>query len=114
MALTLGTSGVVFATTDKPLVEPQGRLHAFCHAVPGTWHFMGVTLTAAGSLQWYHDTLAPSESFDALVAEAAEAPPGSEGLLFLPYLSGERTPYPDPLARGCVRRPDRCATGAPT
>jgi xylulokinase len=100
VALTLGTSGVVFASTDKPLVEPQGRLHAFCHALPDTWHFMGVTLSAAGSLQWYHDTLAPSESFDALMAEAAEAPAGSEGLLFLPYLSGERTPYPDPLARG--------------
>jgi xylulokinase len=75
-------------------------LHAFCHAVPGKWHLMGVTLSAAGSLQWYRDTLAPNESFDALVAEAASAPAGSEGLIFLPYLSGERTPYPDPLARG--------------
>jgi xylulokinase len=100
VALTLGTSGVVFATTTKPLVEPEGRLHAFCHAVPGRWHFMGVTLSAAGSLQWYRDTLAPGESFDALVAEAESAPAGSEGLLFLPYLSGERTPHPDPLARG--------------
>ena len=59
VALTLGTSGVVFATTDAPHVEPQGRLHAFCHALPGTWHFMGVMLSAAGSLQWYRDTLAP-------------------------------------------------------
>jgi len=100
VSLTLGTSGVVFATTDAPLVEPEGRLHAFCHAVPGKWHFMGVTLAAAGSLQWYRDTLAPSEGFDAIVAEAERAPAGSEGLLFLPYLSGERTPYPDPLARG--------------
>jgi xylulokinase len=100
VSLTLGTSGVVFATTDAPLVEPEGRLHAFCHAVPGRWHFMGVTLSAAGSLQWYRDTLAPGESFDSLVAEAGDAPAGSEGLLFLPYLSGERTPYPDPLARG--------------
>jgi len=99
VSLTLGTSGVVFATTDEPLVEPQGRLHAFCHAVPGKWHFMGVTLSAAGSLQWYRDTLAPKESFADLVAEAEKAPAGSEGLLFLPYLSGERTPYPDPLAR---------------
>ncbi len=99
VALTLGTSGVVFVTTDRPLVEPEGRLHAFCHAVPGKWHFMGVTLSAAGSLQWYHDTLAPSESFDALATEAGQAPAGSEGLVFLPYLSGERTPYPDPLAR---------------
>jgi xylulokinase len=100
VSLTLGTSGVVFATTDAPLVEPEGRLHAFCHAVPGRWHFMGVTLSAAGSLQWYRDTLAPHASFADLVAEAEQAPPGSEGLLFLPYLSGERTPYPDPLARG--------------
>jgi xylulokinase len=100
VSLTLGTSGVVFATTDSPLVEPEGRLHAFCHAVPGKWHLMGVTLSAAGSLQWYRDTLARSESFDALVDEAATAPAGSEGLIFLPYLSGERTPYPDPLARG--------------
>jgi xylulokinase len=100
VSLTLGTSGVVFATTDTPLVEPEGRLHAFCHAVPGKWHLMGVTLSAAGSLQWYRDTLAANESFDALVTEAASAPAGSEGLIFLPYLSGERTPYPDPLARG--------------
>jgi len=90
----------VFATTDAPLVEPEGRLHAFCHAVPGRWHFMGVTLSAAGSLQWYRDTLAPKESFADVVAEAETAPAGSEGLLFLPYLSGERTPYPDPHARG--------------
>jgi xylulokinase len=100
VSLTLGTSGVVFATTDAPLVEPEGRLHAFCHAVPGRWHFMGVTLSAAGSLQWYHDTLTPKDSFAEIVAEAGQAPAGSEGLLFLPYLSGERTPYPDPLARG--------------
>jgi len=100
VSLTLGTSGVVFATTDAPLVEPEGRLHAFCHAVPGKWHFMAVTLSAAGSLQWYHDTLTPDESFAAIVTEAEQAPAGSEGLVFLPYLSGERTPYPDPLARG--------------
>ena len=100
VSLTLGTSGVVFATTGAPLVEPEGRLHAFCHAVPGKWHFMGVTLSAAGSLQWYRDTLAPKEGFADLVAEAEESAAGSEGLLFLPYLSGERTPYPDPLARG--------------
>ncbi|MCO6452604.1 MAG: xylulokinase [Caldilineales bacterium] len=100
VALTLGTSGVVFAATQAPLVEPEGRLHAFCHAVPGRWHFMGVMLSAAGSLQWYRDTIAPGESFDTLTADAATAPPGSEGLLFLPYLSGERTPHPDPLARG--------------
>jgi len=100
VALTVGTSGVVFAPTDSPLIEPQGRLHAFCHAVPGMWHFMGVMLSAAGSLQWYHDTLAPAMTFDDLLKEADSIPPGSEGLQFLPYLSGERTPYPDPLARG--------------
>jgi len=100
VSLTLGTSGVIFATTDQPLVEPEGRLHAFCHAVPGKWHFMGVTLSAAGSLQWYRDTLAPTESFAEIVAEAERASAGSDGLLFMPYLSGERTPYPDPLARG--------------
>jgi xylulokinase len=91
---------VIFATTDSALVEPEGRLHAFCHAAPGLWHFMGVTLAAAGSLQWFRDTLAPGEAFDALLREAEQAPAGCEGLLFLPYLSGERTPYPDPLARG--------------
>ena len=100
LALTLGTSGVVFGTTDGPAIEPEGRLHAFCHAVPGRWHMMGVMLSAAGSLQWYRDTLAPELSFDALLAEAEAVDAGSEGLLFLPYLSGERTPYPDPLARG--------------
>ncbi|HSN75260.1 MAG TPA: xylulokinase, partial [Anaerolineae bacterium] len=84
VALTLGTSGVVFATTPSALVEPEGRLHAFCHAVPGRWHFMGVMLSAAGSLQWYRDSLAPGVSFDDLVAEAAGVSPGSEGLLFLP------------------------------
>lgn len=100
VALTLGTSGVVFAATSKPFIEPQGRLHAFCHSVPDTWHFMGVMLSAAGSLRWYRDTLAPGVSFDDLLAPAGSVPPGSEGLLFLPYLTGERTPHPDPLARG--------------
>jgi xylulokinase len=100
VALTVGTSGVVFAPTPSPLIEPQGRLHAFCHAVPGMWHFMGVMLSAAGSLQWHRDTLAPGVSFDDLLKEAEAVPAGSEGLQFLPYLSGERTPYPDPLARG--------------
>ncbi len=99
VSLVLGTSGVVFATTGEPFIEPEGRLHAFCHAVPETWHLMGVMLSAAGSLQWYKDTLAPELSFDELIAPAAEIPPGAEGLLFLPYLTGERTPYPDPLAR---------------
>ncbi|HYP29654.1 MAG TPA: xylulokinase [Blastocatellia bacterium] len=100
VALTLGTSGVVFAPTESALVEPEGRLHSFCHALPDRWHFMGVMLSAAGSLQWMRDSLAPGASFDELIEEAARVPAGSEGLLFLPYLSGERTPYPDPLARG--------------
>ena len=100
IGLTVGTSGVVFATTPSALIEPEGRLHAFCHAVPGMWHFMGVMLSAAGSLQWYRDTLAPGMSFDDLLKEAETVPTGSEGLQFLPYLSGERTPHPDPLARG--------------
>jgi xylulokinase len=100
VALTVGTSGVVFATTPSALIEPEGRLHAFCHALPGMWHFMGVMLSAAGSLQWYRDMLAPGVSFDDLLKEAESVPAGSEGLQFLPYLSGERTPHPDPHARG--------------
>ncbi len=100
MALSLGTSGVVFAATAAPVVEPQGRVHAFCHAVPDRWHMMGVMLSAAGSMRWLRDTVAPGSSFEELSAEAARVPPGSDGLLFLPYLSGERTPHPDPLARG--------------
>jgi xylulokinase len=100
IALTLGTSGVVFASTDKPFIEPEGRLHAFCHAVPERWHLMGVMLSAAGSLRWFRDTFAPGMAYDELLAPSADIPPGSEGLLFLPYLTGERTPHPDPLARG--------------
>lgn len=100
VALTLGTSGVVFATVNEPFIEPEGRLHAFPHAVPGRWHLMGVMLSAAGSLRWYRDTLAPGIDYERLLAPCAEVAPGCEGLLFLPYLTGERTPHPDPLARG--------------
>jgi xylulokinase len=100
IGLSVGTSGVVFAPLDQYAYEPQGRLHAFCHALPNAWHFMGVMLSAAGSLQWYRDTLAADASFDTLMAEAADVPAGCEGLRFLPYLNGERTPHPDPLARG--------------
>lgn len=100
VALTLGTSGVVFATTDGAMIEPEGRLHAFCHAVPGKWHLMGVMLSAGGSLQWYRDAMAPDLGFDELLREAETVSAGSEGLQFLPYLSGERTPHPDPWARG--------------
>lgn len=100
MTITLGTSGVVFAGAEAPIIEPQARLHSFCHAVPGRWHLMGVMLCAAGALQWYRDQLNPGTSFDDLVREAEQAPPGCDGLLFAPYLTGERTPHPDPLARG--------------
>ncbi|HEV7199607.1 MAG TPA: xylulokinase [Candidatus Limnocylindria bacterium] len=100
MALSLGTSGVVFAATSEPRIEPEGRVHAFCHAIPGRWHMMSVMLSAAGSLRWFRDALAPGLSFEELTAGAAEVPAGSDGLTFLPYLSGERSPHPDPFARG--------------
>lgn len=100
VALTLGTSGVVFATTNNAFIESEGRLHAFCHSVPDKWHLMGVMLSAAGSLRWYRDTFAPASSYDDLLAPVTNVPIGSDGLLFLPYLTGERTPHPDPLARG--------------
>jgi xylulokinase len=99
VALTVGTSGVVFASCRAPLVDPAGRLHAFPHAVPGLWHVMGVMLAAAGSLSWYRDVVAPGESFESLVRRVGEVPSGSEGLIFLPYLSGERTPHADPGVR---------------
>jgi len=100
VGLVLGTSGVVFAPTAEPFIEKEGRLHAFCHAVPGRWHLMGVMLSAAGSLRWYRDTVAPGMDYDSLLAPAADIPVGSEGLIFLPYLTGERTPHPDPNAKG--------------
>jgi xylulokinase len=100
VALSLGTSGVIFATTNQPLFEPAGRVHSFCHAVPDRWHLMSVMLSAAGSLRWFRDALAPGVEFADLVGPAAEVPAGSEGLFFLPYLTGERSPHPDPLARG--------------
>ncbi|MBT8401363.1 MAG: xylulokinase, partial [Rhodothermia bacterium] len=97
--LTLGTSGVVFAPCDQPLSEEVGRVHAFPHAVPRRWHLMGVMLSAAGSLAWYHDTLAPGIDYDDLLQEAAQIAAGSEGLFFQPYLTGERTPHADPYLR---------------
>jgi xylulokinase len=100
VALSLGTSGVVFAATDRPIVEPAGRVHAFCHAVPDRWHLMSVMLSAAGSLRWFRDALAPGMSFEDLDRQAAAVPAGSGGLWFLPYLTGERSPHPDPFARG--------------
>jgi xylulokinase len=95
---SVGTSGVLFAHTDEFKPDPSGRLHAFCHAVPGAYHLMGVTLSAGGSLSWWREAL--GGEFDELVGAASEVPPGSEGLVFLPYLSGERTPHLDPKARG--------------
>jgi xylulokinase len=109
---TVGTSGVVFAFSDTPVVDPQLRLHTFCHAVPGKWHLMGVMLSAGGSLQWYRDAYCQPEKvvagalgkdpYELICAEAAQAPLGCEGLIFLPYLTGERAPYPDPNARGVL------------
>jgi xylulokinase len=99
VSLSLGTSGVVFAATDTPAIEPEGRLHALCHSVPGKWHLMGVMLSAGGSLRWHRDTFTPGVDYDTLLEPAANVEPGSDGLFFLPYLTGERTPHPDPLAR---------------
>lgn len=100
VSLSLGTSGVVFVTTDQPRFESDGRLHAFPHAVPNRWHFMGVMLSAGGSLRWFRDSFVPDGDYDQVVAGAAEVPAGAEDLIFLPYLTGERTPHPDPWARG--------------
>ncbi len=100
LSVVLGTSGVVLAATDRFLADPEGRVHAFCHAAPGRWQVMGVMLSAAGSLAWFHDTLLPGIPYYAMVGEAESVPPGCEGLIFLPYLAGERTPHADPDARG--------------
>jgi len=100
VSVALGTSGVVFAALDAFAADPEARVHAFCHAVPGAWHAMGVMLSAAGSLTWLRDATDSSTPFDVLLNEAAVWPAGTENLLFLPYLAGERTPYADPDARG--------------
>jgi xylulokinase len=100
LSVVLGTSGVVFAALPAFAADPEARVHAFCHAVPGAWHAMGVMLSAAGSMQWFRDELAAGVSFAELDAEAAGSVPGGEGLIFLPYLAGERTPHADPDARG--------------
>jgi xylulokinase len=99
-SIVLGTSGVVFAALPAYHPDEQARVHVFCHAVPGEWHAMGVMLSAAGSLQWLRDAIAPEVSFDELVDGAGQWAPGVDGLLFLPYLQGERTPHADPRARG--------------
>jgi len=98
LSVVLGTSGVVFAALEGYRADPEARVHVFCHAVPETWEAMGVMLSAAGSLRWLRDTV--GGTFDELVAEAARWEPGTEGLTFLPYLQGERTPHADPDARG--------------
>jgi len=110
VSIVLGTSGVVFTHSDNYRIEPEGKLHAFCHSVPYKWHLMGVTLSAAGSFRWYRDTFAQLEKTEAektgkdvyeiLTSQAEIVPAGSEGLFFLPYLTGERTPHPDPNAKG--------------
>jgi len=98
VSATIGTSGVVFAATDSPVRDPQGRLHTFCHAVPGRWHVMGVTQSAGLSFRWFRDTFAAGANYDDLTAEAARIPPGSDGLFWAPYLLGERTPHLDSQA----------------
>jgi xylulokinase len=100
VSCTLGTSGVVFAHMENVAYDPAGRVHTFCHAVPGKWHVMGVTQGAGLSLQWFRNQLAPGAAYDALTAEAAQSPAGAQGLFWLPYLMGERTPHLDALARG--------------
>jgi xylulokinase len=108
VSATIGTSGVVFAATDRPALDPRGRLHTFCHAVPGRWHVMGVTQAAGLSLRWYRDNFAcPAakadvDPYEALTAEAATAPAGADGLLWTPYLMGERTPHLDGTARAAL------------
>jgi xylulokinase len=100
LSVQIGTSGVVFAALPAFAADPEARVHAFCHAVPGAWHAMGVMLSAAGSLRWFRDAIAPAADYAELTAEAARWEPGAEGLLYLPYLAGERTPHADPGARG--------------
>ena len=108
VSATIGTSGVVFAATDRPALDPKGRLHTFCHGVPGRWHVMGVTQAAGLSLRWFRDCFACSarqgggDPYEQLTAEATTVPPGSDGLLWAPYLMGERTPHLDPSARGAL------------
>ena len=111
LSTSIGTSGVMFVYSDEVKIDPLGRVHTFCHAVRDKWHLMGVNLSSGGSLQWFRNALCAElmakakkkkvDVYDLLTAEAAKTAPGSEGLFFLPYLSGERTPHADPFARGC-------------
>jgi xylulokinase len=119
VSATIGTSGVVFAATDRPALDPAGRLHTFCHAIPGRWHVMGVTQAAGLSLRWFRDRFgvvsavkdgaqadavknAARDPYDILADEASAAPAGSEGAFWVPYLMGERTPHLDPNARAAL------------
>ena len=109
VSATIGTSGVVFAATDRPFLEPHGRLHTFCHAIPGRWHVMGVTQAAGLSMRWFRDTFGiqsggdpAADPYDLLAAEASAVSPGSEGVLWTPYLMGERAPHLDPEARATL------------
>jgi len=108
VSATIGTSGVVFAATDRPALDTKGRLHTFCHAVPGRWHVMGVTQAAGLSLRWFRDNFpCPQTSngvdpYEVLTAEAAKTPAGADGLLWAPYLMGERTPHLDANARAAL------------
>jgi xylulokinase len=112
VSATIGTSGVVFAATAAPTLDPQGRLHTFCHAAPGVWHVMGVTNGAGLSLRYLKDTFFPTESYEALTNLAAHVPPASNGLLWAPYLFGERTPHLDPNARAAFVGITASTTGA--
>lgn len=98
LGVTIGTSGVVFVVTDRPTLDPKGRAHSLCHAIPERWHMTGVTLAAGYSLKWFRDLFAPGSSYDELTAEAAKVPAGSDGLIWQPYLMGERSPHMDPNA----------------
>jgi xylulokinase len=106
LSTSIGTSGVVFVHSDEPQYDRDGRLHTFCHAVRGKWHMMGVSLSSGGSLQWWVDSVlrglagVEGEVYTAITGEAEQVPPGSQGLVYLPYLTGERTPHADPMARG--------------
>lgn len=104
VSATIGTSGVVFAATDRPATDSKGRLHTFCHAVPGRWHLMGVTQAAGLSMRWFRDQFAAASatSYDDLAAEAASVPPGADGVMWAPYLMGERTPHCDPNVRAAL------------
>jgi xylulokinase len=112
VSATIGTSGVVFASTDRPAMDPAGRLHTFCHAIPGRWHVMGVTQAAGLSLRWYRDNFGSASAgventdgrdpYDVFAEEAARAPAGAEGAFWAPYLMGERTPHLDPIARAAL------------